>query len=233
VHPTVKAPSDTARAGRHDPPNADPDQRDASLVDASRATSGDHDTSVEPDRLHPKSTATAIPRRIRPGGAPRRRAGRARRVCAATVLGALAVIWVVGFRPQVLGGPVSYVHATTAAMAPTIADGDIVAAVKRSSYHPGDIIVYRVPHARSGAPTHALERIVYASGTSGFVVKADNLPAPDSFHPRAADIVGKVWFHYPHSLLLPLCLTFAAAVVFLAIAAWPRSRRHSTPPQAA
>ena len=226
MHPTVKATTGPARDGRHDPPNAGPEQRDAHRIDSTHPKTGDINIDVNPRR--PTSTATGIPARRSPGDAPTPWRGRARRVCAATVLAALAVIWVVWFRPQALDGPVSYVQATTPAMNPTIANGDIVAAVPQPSYHPGDIILYRVRAARPGRTVYAIERIVYGTGATGFVVKADNLPAPDGFHPRTADIVGKVWFHYRYSLLLPLCLTVAGIAVMLTIASWPR-RRKTTP----
>jgi hypothetical protein len=165
-------------------------------------------------------------------GDDRVRKGQCRRVIrsvsASMVLVILAAIWVVWFRPQVLGGSASYVEATTPAMTPAIVQGDIAVVRTQARYHLGDVIAYRRPATRTGAKTEVLGRIAYANPAFGFVVKGDDLPAPDAFHPRGADVVGRVWLHFGRSLLLPLCLVAAAVFVVLMAAAWPGNlaRRH-------
>ena len=143
---------------------------------------------------------------------------------ALAVLLGMTAIWVVFFRPQALGGPVTYVEETSAQMAPAIPMGDVVAAKKQPTYKIGDVVLYRVPTAQPGATRIVVGRIAWNDGLQGFVIKGDNAAAPAPFHPHGIDIVGKVWFNFHRSLLLPLVAAFAAAFVGLAIAAWPSRR---------
>jgi hypothetical protein len=147
-----------------------------------------------------------------------------RSVAASLVLVILAVTWVIWFRPQRFGGPALYVEATTTAMAPDINKDDIAIVRKQVIYRVGDVIAYRHPALRAGAAIEVFGRIVYENPALGLVVKADNAPEPDAFHPRSADVVGAVWFRFGRNLLLPLCLVAAAVFVALVAAAWPRSR---------
>jgi hypothetical protein len=147
-----------------------------------------------------------------------------RSVFAVTVFLGLTAVWVVFFRPQTLGGPVAYVEVNTTQMAPTIPKGDLVAVEKQSTYKIGDLILYRLPAAHPGTGLTIISRIAWGNGVTGFIIKSDNVSAPDAFRPRSADIVGKVWFHFKRSLLLPLIAAFAVAFVSLVIAAWPAKR---------
>ena len=98
-------------------------------------------------------------------------------------------------------------------------------AIKQSSYQRGEFIIYRVTTAQPDAEKLAVGRVVSGSPALGFVVNDDYMAAPDSFrHPQSADVVGRVWFHFPASRLPLLCGGFAVAFVILLIAAWPVTR---------
>jgi signal peptidase I len=147
------------------------------------------------------------------------------RVVAWVLLVALVVVWVVFFRQQGLGGPAVYVEVNTAAMVPTIPKGDLVVAERQSSYKTGDVVAYREPGAgQQGPKVTVVGRIIEGDGTTGFVIKGDNLAAADPVHPTSADVVGKVWFHLRKALRWPITAAVGVLLVVLLIASWPSSR---------
>lgn len=103
------------------------------------------------------------------------------------------VLWFVLFRPVAIGGPASYEVVAGVSMEPGLEPGDLVIAQSQSAYGPGDVIVFHVPTDAGTQGPLVIHRIVSGDATSGFIVKGDNKPAPDSWHPKAADIVGQTW----------------------------------------
>ena len=136
-----------------------------------------------------------------PAGKPRRPTFR--RTLARILLLAGTVVLVVFFRPQTLGGPVSYGIVRTSAMTPTIPKGDMVAAIRQPTYQNGDVIVYRGSAVRSNARELLLGRIVAGNGVAGFVIKGDSSPAPYRVTPRTPiSSEGSGFISVGHSSLL-------------------------------
>jgi signal peptidase I len=130
--------------------------------------------------------------------ARRRETSRQIRLVLAWVLAAVVVV--VGFftfRPQSIGGSVAYVSVKGISMTPTLHDGDLVVVRKHATYHPGDIVSFRVPAGQPDAGLVVIHRIVGGTAT-GYVTKGDHNPVPDPWHPTKADIVGSGWFSVPH-----------------------------------
>jgi signal peptidase I len=147
------------------------------------------------------------------------------RVVASVLLVALVVVWAVLFRQQGLGGPAAYVEVNTAAMAPIIPKGDLAVMERASSYQTGDIVAYTIHAASPGAQATVVGRIVGGDGTTGFVIKGDNVPVADPVRPTSADVVGKFWFHVRQSLRWPITAAVGVLFIVLVIAAWPSRRR--------
>jgi signal peptidase len=143
----------------------------------------------------------------------------------------IVILWVVAFRPQRLGGPVDFVAVEGISMTPTLHNGDVAGVRKQSSYQRGDIIAYRVPAGETGAGTQVIHRIVGGDGTDGFVTRGDHNHYDDPlWHPKTADVIGKLWFHVPHVLALitwlrsPLGLATIVATFTFGLVAWPPKR---------
>ncbi len=161
----------------------------------------------------------------RPERAPART--RVRRALAAVLLVALAVTWTVTLRPQVLGGPVSYVKVVTSAMAPTVPRGDVVVTKPQSVYRPGDVVVYRSSGSSATATALVVGRVEGGSALAGYVVTEDAAVGPDQARPPGSQVVGKVWFGFASTWLGPMAIGFGVVFLGLVMAAWPprRSRR--------
>lgn len=149
---------------------------------------------------------------------------------------ACAVGWFVLFRPQILGGPAEFIAIDGVSMTPTMHNGDLAILEKRSSYHVGEVVAYRIPAGEFGAGHDVIHRIVGGNGKTGFVTKGDHNAYSDYYwHPTAKDVIGKVWFTIPRGAYLlsqlrrPAVLAaIVAASVFLLVS-WPvqrRARRH-------
>lgn len=119
-----------------------------------------------------------------------------KRLVSAAIVGAF-VLWFVLFRPVAIGGPASYEVVAGVSMEPGLKPGDLVIAQAQHTYQPGDVIVFRVPTDAEGPGPLVIHRIVSGDARTGFVVKGDNKPAPDAWHPKAADIVGRSWITVP------------------------------------
>lgn len=109
----------------------------------------------------------------------------------------LAVAWFLLLRPIALGGPASYHIVSGTSMEPALHPKDLVIALAQSDYSVGDVVVLRVPDDQPLAGSLVVHRIVGGDGTSGFVVKGDNKPAPDPWRPTKSDIVGRSWIELP------------------------------------
>ena len=157
---------------------------------------------------------------------------RRRRITVSTVLNALglalaiaAVVgWALFLRPQSLGGPAAYVLVSGKSMLPRYHTGDMVLVERKSSYHRGEVIAYRVPKGDPMAGAQVIHRIIGGDAQHGFLVQGDNRTAPDVWRPKPSDIVGVKTFRIPNAVVVlqylrsPLLLAlFAAALVFVRV----------------
>jgi len=105
--------------------------------------------------------------------------------------------WFLLFRPSVLGGPASYVMVSGHSMEPTLHGSDLAVLQKRSDYHPGDIVAFRVPEGEPGEGSTVIHRIVDGNAEEGYIVQGDNKERPDFWRPTGEDILGRMWFSIP------------------------------------
>jgi signal peptidase I len=102
----------------------------------------------------------------------------------------VVLAWLV-FAPTAIGGSAAYVIVNGNSMEPCMRRGDLVIVRRAARYEVGDVVTYR--HPTIGAIIH---RIVDRHGER-FVLQGDNNPWLDSYHPSAAEIVGREWLHIP------------------------------------
>lgn len=124
--------------------------------------------------------------------------------------------------PQALGGRADWVLVSGTSMLPRLHTGDLVLVERRSSYHVGEVVAYRIHHGEIGAGHVVIHRIVGGNGRTGWTMKGDNRTAPDLWHPTDADVLGEkalripdAWFvlrvfHMP--VLLALFAAFGAFI---------------------
>lgn len=130
---------------------------------------------------------------------------------------AVVAAWLIFLRPQMLGGPASYVLVSGTSMLPTIEPGALVVVQRQASYEPGAIVAYRVPDGDPAAGHLVIHRIVGGSGDAGFVMRGDNVELTDLWRPTTADIVGQLWLIGPgvapiiQFLMSPILVASAAA----------------------
>ncbi len=105
--------------------------------------------------------------------------------------------WIVFLRPLTLGGDATYVVIRGSSMLPAFKGGDLVIARSAAVYTAGDALAYRVPSGEIGAGTIVIHRIIGGDAEAGFTLQGDNNSAPDPWHPRLADIVGKAVLTVP------------------------------------
>lgn len=157
------------------------------------------------------------------------------RFVGAVVTVALVVTWVLLFRPPVLGGTASFVGVNGISMTGTFSNGSLAVVEKESSYHIGDIIAYKIPAGEPGTGQNVIHRIVGGNGTTGFITKGDHNSYTDHFwHPKTADVIGRVWFVIPGGATWlatfrePAVLGLVVGLVSFALIAWPSRRGDST-----
>jgi signal peptidase I len=128
--------------------------------------------------------------------------GRALRLAAV----AAYIGWFIALRPTILGGPAGWILVAGDSMEPNVHAGSLVVTMRRSDYHMGDIVAYRVPMGDPGGGENIIHRIVGGSAAAGFVMRGDNTNGPDIWHPRPDDVVGAAWLVIPEA---------APAILFL------------------
>jgi signal peptidase len=143
----------------------------------------------------------------------------------------LAVAWTLLLRPQALGGPAAYVIVSGESMEPSLKHGDLVVALKRSSYEIGEVVAYRIPEGEAGAGALVIHRITGGSPRAGYVLQGDNRTGEDLWRPKPRDIAGDMRFRLPRvGLLLTFVRTplgmaiFAGLAAFIFISTGSRSR---------
>jgi signal peptidase len=112
----------------------------------------------------------------------------------ATALAGLVLIW-----PQSLGGKTAYVKVDGHSMDPTFHMGDLAFVEKQSTYRVGDAVAYLIPKGEFGAGALVIHRLIGGDGVHGYVTKGDNRTIKDEWHPRDADVVGRVRFDIPRA----------------------------------
>jgi signal peptidase I len=130
---------------------------------------------------------------------------------------AMFLFWAQFLRPEALGGNAGYVLVSGQSMEPRYHTGDMVMVLRRSGYHTGDVIAYRVPKGDPMAGAQVIHRIIGGNAKKGFVVQGDNRSAPDVWHPKQGDVVGSQVLRIPNAVAVlqwlrsPLLLALLAA----------------------
>lgn len=152
---------------------------------------------------------------------------------------ACLVGWFFLFRPPALGGTASFIGVSGISMTGTFSNGSLAVVEKKSSYQVGNIVAYRIPAGEPGAGENIIHRIVGGNGTSGFVTKGDHNSYTDHFwHPKTADVIGRVWFVIPGGatwlakLRQPLTLAVLVGLISFALIAWPSKRKNAADSEA-
>lgn len=124
-----------------------------------------------------------------------------------TVIG-LAMAW-----PARFGGSSTFVFVAGPSMEPTLRNGDLVIARRRSGTEIGDLIVFRVPQPGTSNRL-VVHRVIGGDSTNGFITQGDNNPTVDAYRPTGTDIVGTVWVHSHHGrwLLRAMRLTLSPLI---------------------
>ena len=106
----------------------------------------------------------------------------------------------------------------TESMQPTINPGDIVLSLNPERLPPkvGDIVTYTGRRYDGTAVASFTHRVMSGDAQSGFVMKGDNNPAPDTQQPTLADISGVVFYTIPiiGKLLTPRGLLVLVPSIF-------------------
>jgi signal peptidase I len=126
--------------------------------------------------------------------------------------------------PQRLGGRADWVMVSGTSMLPHLHTGDLVLVERRSSYHVGEVVAYRVPNGQVGAGYTVIHRIIGGNGKTGWRMKGGNRTAPDLWHPKSSDVIGRKLVRVPHAwfvlrlLHMPILLAlFAGFAAFFTI----------------
>jgi signal peptidase len=126
------------------------------------------------------------------------------------------VFWALFLCPQSLHGRAGYVLVSGRSMLPRYHTGDLVLVERKSSYHVGEVIAYRVPKGAPMAGAQVIHRSVGGDATHGFLVQGDNRTAPDVWRPKPSDVVGAKTLRIPNAVLV---LQFLRSPVLLALLA--------------
>lgn len=106
----------------------------------------------------------------------------------------------------------------TESMKPSINPGDIVLSINPERVPPkvGDVVTYTARRFDGSAVASFTHRIISGDAKSGFVMKGDNNPAPDTQKPTLADISGVVFYTIPliGKLLTPRGLLVLVPSIF-------------------
>lgn len=143
------------------------------------------------------------------------------------------------FWPQSLGGKVAFVRVDGHSMDPTLHMGDLAVVRKQSSYAVDDPVAYRIPKGEFGAGALVIHRLIGGNGTTGYITKGDNKTIRDEWHPRTADIIGRVRYDLPGAgtklaaLTRPVYLGGLVAGLTVVVMLIPSKPRHRYRPRRA
>jgi signal peptidase len=106
----------------------------------------------------------------------------------------------------------------TESMVPTINPGDIVLSLNPDRLPPkvGDVVTYTARRFDGSEVASFTHRAISGDAKTGFVMKGDNNPAPDTQKPTLADITGVVFYTIPFigKLLTPRGLLVLVPSIF-------------------
>lgn len=122
-----------------------------------------------------------------------------RRAATVTAIVMVVMLWSATLRPQVLGGPATFVAVRGSSMLPAYEHGDLVVVESVASYQVGEVVAYRVPAGEIGAGHIVIHRIVGGDPTHGFTMQGDHNTAPDPWLPKQADMVGIASVRLPNA----------------------------------
>lgn len=134
------------------------------------------------------------------------------------------LLWVIAFRPVILGGRTSYIIVSGRSMEPTLYGGDLAVLLRQPAYQPGDVIAYRLT---SGQVIHRIVAVTAA----GYQTQGDNKQQIDPWTPLDEHVLGKMWFSIPHAgtllvgLRQPVSLAVLTLLGVLVILEEPAPRR--------
>jgi signal peptidase I len=145
----------------------------------------------------------------------------------------VAVVVALGFLfwPQSLGGKVAYVRVDGHSMDPTFHMGDLAIVKKQASYRIGDPVAYKIPKGEFGAGAMVIHRLIGGDGVHGFTTKGDNRTIADEWHPRTADVVGRVRYDMPAAgnkvaeLTRPVYVGGLVASLTVLVMLWPAKEK--------
>lgn len=116
------------------------------------------------------------------------RFGVVREIASGLLVLAVVVLWFVFLRPPGLGGDSHYVFIKGDSMEPTYHTGDLVIVRGRRSYEPGQVAAFQV-RSPSGQ-TIVIHRIRSVEPDGTHILRGDNRPGDDPWHPTADEILG-------------------------------------------
>jgi signal peptidase I len=158
------------------------------------------------------------------------------RAATVTVIAIVVMLWAVTLRPQVLGGPATFVAVRGSSMLPTFEHGDLVVVESVATYQVGQVVAYKVPAGEVGAGHVVIHRIVSGDASRGFTMQGDHNTAPDPWRPKQADMVGVAAFRVANAGRLvalvqqPVIMGgLASAIVVTVLLAQPPRQRRKRP----
>ena len=137
-----------------------------------------------------------------------------RRILNGLAVAALLMVaagWFAFLRPATLGGTTTWIIVRGDSMVPTYQTGDLIVFKAAPSYAVGDVVAYHVPAGELGAGRIIMHRII-GGDADGLLLKGDNNPVADPWHPLAGDVVGSVWFVGPQ-LGRPIMVLHQPAII--------------------
>ena len=133
-------------------------------------------------------------------------------------LGYIALIVVLTFSILSFAGIAKARIVLTESMVPTIKPGDIVLSLNPERLPPkiGDVVTYTARRFDGSEVASFTHRIISGDEKTGFVMKGDNNPAPDTQKPKLGDITGVVFYVIPFigKLLTPRGLLVLVPSIF-------------------
>ena len=133
-------------------------------------------------------------------------------------LGYVVIVVMLSFSLLSFAGVTKARVVLTGSMKPTIQPGDIVLSLNPKHLPPkiGDVVTYTARRFDGTAVASFTHRIISGDAKSGFVMKGDNNPAPDTQKPKLKDISGVVFYTIPMigKLLTPKGLLVLVPCIF-------------------
>jgi signal peptidase I len=97
------------------------------------------------------------------------------------------------FLPEKFGGRVTYLVVNGVSMEPTFHQGDLVIVRAADHYNVRDIAAYKNQELEQATVIHRIVKI----NNENFVFQGDNNTWVDDYKPTQAEIIGKLWLHFP------------------------------------